>query len=400
MKAEIISIGTEILLGEITDTNAAYIAGRLPFLGIDLFWVSQVGDNKARIIEILQRAWNRSDIIFITGGLGPTADDVTRESIAEMLGEEMEIDPDLEKTLRDRFGRYGFDMPLSNLKQATIILSAQSIPNPAGTAPGWWVEKDGRTLITMPGPPRELNVVWQETVQPRLEQRAESVLVTRTFKTFGYSEGGAGEMVADMLAASNPTLGIYAKPDGIHLRLAAKAETVEEAEKMLAGSETRIREIMAGHIWGMDEDTLENIVGNLLITQGLTLAVIEDSHGGSLTFALNDIPESKKFFKGGLLAASNSAMKAFGVSADIVSNKSGEELACAMAESARNLLEADIGIGTAGTDEMTKDNPMGTTYIGIADASGSRAVNRPRRRQYVTATILFELRESLLNKSG
>lgn len=396
MKAEIISIGTEILLGEITDTNAAYIASRLPFLGIDLYWISQVGDNKARIIEILQRAWSRSDVIFITGGLGPTADDVTRESIAEMLGEEMKIDPDLEKTLRDRFGRYGFDMPLSNLKQATIIPSAQSIPNPAGTAPGWWIEKDGHTLITMPGPPRELNVVWQETVQPKLEERAESVLVTRTFKTFGYSEGGAGEMVADMLAASNPTLGIYAKPDGIHLRLAAKAENVEEAEKMLVASDKRIREIMAGHIWGVDDDSLETIVGSLLIERGLTLAVMEDSHGGNLTPALNDIPGSEEFFTGGLLAVSSSAMVAFGIRHDIVYNKAGEQLACAMAEAARKLLEADIGIGTAGTDEVTKENPMGTTYIGIADSSGSRAVSRPRRRQYVTATILYELRESLL----
>ncbi|UCC16091.1 MAG: CinA family nicotinamide mononucleotide deamidase-related protein [Dehalococcoidales bacterium] len=400
MKAEIVSIGTEILLGEITDTNAAYIASRLPFLGIDLYWVSQVGDNKARIIELLQRAWNRSDIIFITGGLGPTADDVTRESIAEMLSEEMKIDPDLEKTLRDRFGRYGSDMPLSNLKQATIIPSAQSIPNPAGTAPGWWVEKDGRTLVTMPGPPRELNVVWQETVQPRLEERAESILVTRTIKTFGYSEGGAGEMVADMLAASNPTLGIYAKPDGIHLRLAAKATNVDEAEKMLAESDRRIREIMADHIWGTDNDTLETILSGLLIDKGLTLAVMEDSHGGTLASTLNDIPGSGRFFKGGLLAGTDLSMTTFGVNLDIINNGTGEELACAMAESARNMLGTDIGIGTTGTDEVTRDNPMGTTFIGIADSSGTRAVSRARRRQYVTATILFELRESLLNKAG
>ncbi len=396
MKAEIISIGTEILLGEITDTNAAYIAGKLPFLGIDLYWVSQVGDNKARIIEVLQRAWNRSDIIFITGGLGPTADDVTRESIAEMLGEEMKTDPDLEKTLRGRFGRYGFDMPLSNLKQATIIPSAETIPNPAGTAPGWWVERDGRTLITMPGPPRELNVVWQETVQPRLERQAESVLVPRTFKTFGYSEGGAGEMVADMLAASNPTLGIYAKPDGIHLRLAAKAKTREEAEKMLVEGETRIREIMKGHIWGVDDETLESIVGNLLVDKGLTLAVMEDASGGTLGPTFNGIPDSGRFFKGGLLATTSDAMKAFGVDVAVSGRKASQELAGAMAEAARHFLDADIGIATAGTDEVTRDNPMGTTFIGIADAGGSRAVSRPRRRQYVTATILFELRESLL----
>jgi nicotinamide-nucleotide amidase len=397
LNAEIISIGTEILLGEIADTNAQYIASRLPLLGIDLYWISQVGDNKARIIEVLRRAWNRSDIIFITGGLGPTADDVTRESIAEMLGETMELDPELEKTLRERFGRYGMDMPLSNLKQATIIPSARSIPNPAGTAPGWWVEKDGKVLITMPGPPRELNVVWQETVQPLLEEIAESVLVPRTFKTFGHSEGGAGEMVADMLAASNPTLGIYAKADGIHLRLAAKAKTREEAEKMLAECEVRIRDIMGERIWGVDEETLETIVGGLLTEKGLTLAVMEDSSGGTLAATFNEIPNSAAFFKGGLLAASDDAKKAFGVPADMISSeKPGPELARAMAEAARKVLGADIGISTAGVDEVTKDNPFGTTFIGIADSSGSRAVSRPRRRQYVTASILFELREVLL----
>ena len=168
---------------------------------------------------------------------------------------------------------------------------------------------------------------------------------------------------------------------------------------MLVECETRIKEIMAGHIWGMNDETLETIVSSLLIDKGLTLAVMEDSHGGTLASTFNDIPESGRFFKGGFLAASNSAMIAFGLRPDII-NKTGEELACAMAESARNLLGADIGIGTTGTDEVTRDNPMGTTYIGIADASGSRSVSRPRRRQYVTATILYELRESLLNKSG
>jgi len=398
MNAEIISIGTEILLGEITDTNAQYIASRLPFLGIDLYWVSQVGDNKTRIIEVLKRAWNRSDIIFITGGLGPTADDVTRESIAEMLGEEMKIDMNLEKTLRERFGRYGMEMPLSNLKQATIIPSASSIPNPAGTAPGWWIEKDGKILITMPGPPRELNVVWQETVQSRLEEKAESVLVPRTFKTFGHSEGGAGEMVADMLAASNPTLGIYARADGIHLRLAAKAKTREEAVKMLDEGEVRIREIMGERIWGVDNETLETIIGGLLTRKAMTLAVMEDASGGTLASTFNDIPGSDAFFKGGLLASSDHAKRAFGVPSPVVTDSTpGTGLAKAMAEAARNFLDADIGLATTGSDDVTADNPFGTTFIGIADASGSRAVSRPRRRQYVTATILFELQETLLS---
>ncbi|MDP6126692.1 MAG: competence/damage-inducible protein A, partial [Dehalococcoidales bacterium] len=154
MKAEIISIGTEILLGEITDTNASYLAGQLPPLGIDLYWVSQVDDNQGRLVEVLRRAWQRSEFILTSGGLGPTGDDLTREAIAEMLGETLEVDPSLEKALRERFGRTGGDMPLSNLKQANTIPSAEPVPNPLGTAPGWWVERDGRILVAMPGPPR------------------------------------------------------------------------------------------------------------------------------------------------------------------------------------------------------------------------------------------------------
>ncbi|GAI57145.1 unnamed protein product, partial [marine sediment metagenome] len=157
VKAEIISIGTELLLGEITDTNASYLAGQLPFLGIDLYWISQVGDNQARLVEILKRAWLRSDLILITGGLGPTEDDLTREAIAEMLGEELRIDPLFEREIRERFTRRGIKMAPSNIKQAAVIPSAKAIHNARGTAPGWWVEKGGHMLVAMPGPPGEMH---------------------------------------------------------------------------------------------------------------------------------------------------------------------------------------------------------------------------------------------------
>jgi len=170
VRAEIISIGTELLLGETTDTNASYLASQLPLLGIDLYWVSQVGDNQGRLVEVLKRAWQRSELVLTSGGLGPTGDDLTREAIAEMLGEKLEIEPSLEKGLRERFGRWSMAMPLSNLKQATLIASAQSIPNEQGTAPGWWVEKGGCILVAMPGPPREMQEIWRKEVQPRLWQ--------------------------------------------------------------------------------------------------------------------------------------------------------------------------------------------------------------------------------------
>src|SRR3990172_1351353 len=168
MKSEIISVGTELLLGEIVDTNASFLAQQLSMLGIDLYWVSQVGDNRARLLEVLRRAWGRSDLVLVTGGLGPTDDDLTREAIADLVGEEMAVDPDLERWVRGSFSRMGMNMPLSNLKQAALIPSARSIPNPFGTAPGWWMEKDGRTLVAMPGVPREMHRMSNDEVLPPL----------------------------------------------------------------------------------------------------------------------------------------------------------------------------------------------------------------------------------------
>lgn len=398
MKAEIISIGTEILLGEITDTNASYLASQLPQLGIDLYWVSQVGDSQARLVEVLKRAWERSELILATGGLGPTGDDLTREAIAELFGEKMVVDLSLERALRERFGRMGSEMPLSNLKQATLIPSAQPIPNANGTAPGWFVAKDGRILIAMPGPPGEMQPMWQEKVIPKLSQSSGTIILTRTIKTNGLSEATVGELVAPMFALTNPTFGVYAKPDGIQLRLAAKAESREQTEKMLAEGETSIRVALGEHIWGTDNDTLGDVVGRLLVEKGLTLAVMEDFSGGWLTASITDIPESPSFFKGGLVACSDEAKTAFGVKAGLISKYGAvsPEVARAMAEAARLFLKADIGISSTGVGE-TKERPMGFTYIGIADGKNSQAISRPRRKQHIVSTALFELRKFLLS---
>jgi len=398
VKAEIISIGTELLLGEVTDTNASYLASQLLPLGIDLCWISGVGDNQDRLVEVLKRAWQRSELILITGGLGPTGDDLTREAIAEMFGEKMMVEPSLERALRERFGRMSIEMPLSNLKQATLIPSARPIPNAAGTAPGWWVERDGRILLAMPGPPRELQEMWQKEVQPRLHQRSASVILSRTIKTVGLSEGAVGELVSPLFSIPNPTFGVYAKPDGIHLRLAAKAANRKQAEKMLAESEASIRAVLGNYIWGVDDDTLEMVVGRLLVEKGLTLAVMEDSSGGWLAASISDIPESPSFFRGGLVACSNEAKVAFGVDTEVISRYGAvsPEVAQAMAKAVRILLKADIGISTTGIKE-TGEGPMGITYIGIADGNKTVAVGRARRKQMVISNALFELRKLLLS---
>ena len=398
MKAEIISIGTELLLGEITDTDGSYLASQLPYLGVDLYWISQVGDNKARLMEVLQRAWQRSDLILTTGGLGPTDDDLTRDAIAEMLGEKLEIEPTLESELRNRFSQFGMDMPLSNLKQATVIPSAESVPNTRGTAPGWWVEKDGRIIVAMPGPPRELQEMWEKEVKPRLQQRASAIIVSRTFKTFSLSEAGLGEMVSPMLSSANPTLGIYSKADGIHLRLTAKSESREQAGKMIAEGETSIRALVDEHIWGTDTETMEGVVGNLLIEKGLSLAIMEDCSGGWLAAGITDNAENSAFFKGSLVACTDEAKVACGIKSEIISQYGAvsQEVAQAMAEAARLFLKADVGVGVTGL-EQTEDRPAGIVYIGIADPKNVRVISRTRGKRLLTAAALFELRKSLIS---
>ncbi|MEE9324236.1 MAG: molybdopterin-binding protein, partial [Dehalococcoidia bacterium] len=233
MKAEIVSIGTEILLGQITDTNAAHLASQLPPLGIDLYWISQVGDNLSRIVDVLSRGWARSDLILTTGGLGPTQDDVTREAIAQLLGEEVRVDATLERDLREQFRRWGYRMPEANIKQAWLIPSSQPIPNPRGTAPGWWVERDGRTLVAMPGPPGEMTRMWQKEVTPRLKERVQGVIIlSKTLKTLGIGEGSVDEMLGPLLPSKNPTVAVYAKPDGIHIRITSKTPTEEEGRRL------------------------------------------------------------------------------------------------------------------------------------------------------------------------
>ena len=414
MKAEIVSIGTELLLGEITDTNASYLASQLPLLGIDLLWVTQVGDNLERLTECLERAWGRSDIVLTTGGLGPTDDDLTREAIAAMLGEELGVDPELERWLRELFARLGFPMPESNIKQATLIPSAQAIPNPSGTAPGWWVEKgrggqgEPKILIAMPGPPSEMKRMWETGIVGRLRELLQGeVILSRTIKTLGMTESGTAEVVKPLLSSDNPTLAVYAKTDGIHLRLTAKAKKREEAEEMIAKREAELRSLLSDIIWGSDEETLEGLVGMLLVEKGLTLATMESCTGGLLANTITDVPGSSRYFKGGLVAYTNEAKLSYGVSTALIARHGAisPEVAGDMAGVAREQLGADIGVGITGVAGPTEDEgrPVGTVHIAIDDGRETRLVigHYPPLRHQVkrraTYHALFELRRTLVS---
>ncbi len=407
MKAEIISIGTELLLGEITNTNATFLASQLPSLGIDLHHISTVGDNQQRLVSTLEQAWQRSDLIITTGGLGPTQDDITREAIAELLHEEITIDSALVKNLQELFCFRRLEMPPSNIKQASIIPSVQIIPNPRGTAPGWQIERDGRLIVAMPGPPREMQFMWSNEIVPKLKQKVRSsVIVSKTLKIFGVGEAKVDELVSPFLSTSNPTLATYAKSDGIHLRITAKARHRGETEALIAQREAEIRTVLNGYIWGTDSETLESAVGELLAARGLSLAVMESDTGGLLTNIITNIPESLIYFKGGLIAYSNEAKIAFGINGEIISRYGAisVEMAEAMASIARKKLGADIGIGIAGVMGTTKvqDKPIGSVFIGIDDRETIyRFVqNFPGQhiqiKQRAITSALFELRKILI----
>ena len=284
MNAEIVSVGTELLLGNITDTNATHLTQELAALGINCFWVSQVGDNVGRLGEVLRRAWERSDLTVLTGGLGPTEDDVTREAIAALLDEPMVVQPALEADLRAFFAARGMPMPETNRKQATLITSAQALANPVGTAPGWWVERRRdaggaagpvRRIVALPGVPHEMRRMWEREVAPRLAGLTGAVIASRTLKTIGLGESHAEDRVRDLIRGTNPSVGTYAKADGVHLRLTARATDEAAAFALIAPLEAALRDRLGDAIWGTDEDTLENVICGLLATADLRLLVLE-----------------------------------------------------------------------------------------------------------------------------
>ncbi len=407
MRAEIISIGTELLLGDITDTNSAYLAGQLPLLGLDLNFMSTVGDNQNRLVQTLKQAWQRSDVIITTGGLGPTQDDITREAIAEFLGEKLTVDYALVQKFEELFRYFKREMPPTNIKQASVIPSAEIIPNPRGTAPGWWVENDNRIIITMPGPPREMELMWTKEIMPRLQQLStDAVIISKTLKTFGLTEAEVDERASPYLSSANPTVGTYAKIDGVYLRITAKAQTKVKAVKLINQREDDIRTILDEYIWGVDPETLESIVGNLLLSKKLTLATMESYTGGSLANVITNVPGSSKYYAGGLIAYGPASRSTFGLDPQCISQYGtvSAEICEAMATAAREKLEASIGVGltaVTGPDEI-EGQSIGTIFISLDDGQRRQSFaknypgNRPQIKQRAVTAALFELRRLLL----
>jgi nicotinamide-nucleotide amidase len=345
----------------------------------------------------------RSDIIFTTGGLGPTQDDLTREAIAAAFGETPVIQQEVVDDLERYFAARGGPMPQHNIKQANLIPSARFVPNPNGTAPGWWAERDGKIVICMPGPPGENRSMWEDQVEPQLAELIEDeVTITRNIKTFGMSEGAVDEIVSEFFGVENPYLGIYSKADGIHLRVIARGKDSQSAQAMIAPVEQAIHERLGEYIWGYDDDTPAQAAGRSLLENDLTVAVIEMCTGGALTNSITDVSDSLTYFKGSTVAYDGAALSASGVPAEVMEKHGvvSQETANAMAETVRQRFKADLGIavtGVPGPGEF-EGKPLGLAYITVTNGVKTREMEMrlpPRRvtiKRRVPNQALIELR--------
>lgn len=401
-----LSIGTELLLGEIVDGNSAFIAGELAELGIPLYWISEVGDNAGRLEEALRRALDRSTIVLTTGGLGPTDDDLTREAIATVVGEKPSVDPELEKTLRERFRNMGRDMPEKNVKQAWLIPSAETLSNPLGTAPGWWVNApNGRHIASMPGVPSEMRGMWTEQVRPRLEELADGSFTAVTLKTFGAGESAIEERLGDLVKGANPSVATYAKSDGVYVRVAASGRSKQEAHDLLDPMLEKVKECLGPDVFGSENDSLASIVGGLLEKRGASVATAESITGGLVASYLTDVPGSSKHVLGGVVAYNEDIKQRFGVEGDVIEKHGvvSGETALALADAARRTFEATVGVGTtgaAGPDSHGGERP-GAAFIAVTteDKREVRKVTRmaPREtvKHFVALSALDLLRRTL-----
>jgi nicotinamide-nucleotide amidase len=411
VKAEIIAVGTELLMGETADTNSNWLAIRMPEVGLDLRWITVVGDDMGRLTELLERAWGRSDYVFTIGGLGPTEDDMTRDAIASMLGEPLTTAPGLIEWLEESFRSRGIAMPAHNRRQAGIIPSAEPVLNPMGTAPGWWVERDDHVLVTMPGPPGELHEMWSSRVGPRLKERITgSIIRTRTFKTIGLSEAALDEMVKHLYGQEEVDLGCYTRSDGISLRAITKAPDESTALRRLDAIGDQMRAVLGPHLWGLDDDRPERRLAELLRNHGYKLAVVESCTGGLLAGAITEVPGSSEYFVGGAVTYTNQLKIAVGVDPAIIERYGAvsEKCALAMAQAARATYGADCGIGVTGVAGPSQQDgvPVGTVYIGVAHPGGESVSyhrfppRRPLVRGRAVLMALLDMGHALQQNAG
>jgi nicotinamide-nucleotide amidase len=375
MSAEIICVGTELLLGDILNSNAQFIAQQLAQLGVPHYYQTVVGDNPERLKRVIEIAASRVEILIFTGGLGPTPDDLTCETIADYFGVPLIEDPEIIEDIRGKFSQRGRIMSPSNRKQALIPKGAQVLPNLTGTAPGIiWQPRANLTILTFPGVPSEMHQMWQDTAVPFLKSQGwgREIIYSRSLKFWGVGESVLAEKVSDYLSLSNPTVAPYAGKGEVRLRICAKAPDTVSAQELIAPVEKKLREIGGLDYYGVDGETLASVVGNLLRLSGTSLSVAESCTGGGVGQMLTEIPGSSDYFWGGVIAYDNSVkvrllgvdpgdLDQFGAVSPVVAQK--------MAIGVKNSLGTTWGLsitGIAGPTGGSETKPIGLVYIGLS----------------------------------
>lgn len=379
MVAEIISVGTELLLGQIIDTNAVYLSHQLSKLGIELRRRMTVGDDRAEIALCLREALSRADLVLMTGGLGPTPDDVTAAGIADAFNVPLIRHPEAETWLIQLLQKRGIAPSQTLLKQAELPEGSDWLPNPVGTAPGVWMVRNGKTVIAMPGVPAEMEAMFEEQVLPRLQRNlAGEIFRWRILRFAGIGESVLTDRLGELMEGSNPTLGTLVKPGEVWLRIAVKAKTEAEANELLDSTEAEIRKRVGEWLIATGEEPIEVLVGKKLKALGLTIATAESITGGLVCSTLINVPGSSEYVRGGIIAYTDAAkMHLLGVPWDILQKDGAVSDSCArwMASQVRIRLKAHIGVATTGYAGPTggePDKPVGTVFIAVSTPTETR----------------------------
>lgn len=372
MKAEILAVGTELLLGDILNTNAQYISKQLAQLGIDVYYQTVVGDNAQRLEKTILNAFERADLIITSGGLGPTEDDITKETGAKYFGKKLVLDPKAMDMLESFFTRLNRKMTENNAKQAYVPEGAVVMYNKNGTAPGIITEENGKILVNLPGPPRELIPMFEEYVKPYLAKKQENIFVSRVLRVAKIGESQAEDMVKDIIATqTNPTIATYVKGYEVIFRITAKAKNEEEANKIIEPMAQEIYKRFGNNIYAEGETSIQKVTCQKLMDKNLTVAVAESCTGGMLAAAFTDFAGISKIFMEGDVTYSNDAkVRRLGVKAETLEKYGAvsRETAAQMAEGIAKAAGTDIGISTtgiAGPDGGTEEKPVGTVFIGL-----------------------------------
>src|SRR3954447_21059954 len=406
VRCEVVAVGTELLLGQIVDTNSAWIGEHLALIGVDSHFQTKVGDNQFRIVLAIREALARSDAVVVCGGLGPTQDDITRDAIAEVMNVPLHRDTDMIETIRGFFGARGREMADSNMRQADIPEGATFIPQARGTAPGLICPVGHKVIYAIPGVPHEMEEMMQRAVLPDLRSRSgeEAVILSRTLRTWGLAESTLAEMISARVdTQTNPTIAFLASGiEGIKVRLTAKAPDEASARELLVAEEEKLRALLGDIVFGVDDETMEDAVGALLMAHGLSLGVAESLTGGLVAARMTEAEGATDFLRGSIVAYQSQ------VKYDVLGVPEGpvvsEPAACAMAEGAAKVLGADVGLGVTGVAGPAEQEgqPVGTVFMAVTVDGDTQCVHvrlpgqRDQVRQFACISLFDFLRRRLL----